>query len=145
MPVTISTLDRFKVETEFGDSYVVQTTYDWVFSERGLKEMATWTNVKLLGSGAFGSVWLEQKKNGGQLSAVKKLSRESVVRTGFSQEVIALATLIDVNTPLLIEPGFYWADERYLSSINTCLSSSLAGTKAVARYFWPWSTSDTGI
>lgn len=96
MAVQISTLDRFKVETKFGDGYVVQTTYDWVFSERRVKETTTWTEVEELGSGAFGSVWLE-KTEGGQLRAVKKLRRDSLMRTGFSQELVALVTLADVR------------------------------------------------
>lgn len=52
--------------------------------------------MKKIGSGAFGSVWLE-KKRGGQLRAVKRLQRDSMV--GFSQELLALVTLTDVSPP----------------------------------------------
>ncbi|KAL0634955.1 hypothetical protein Q9L58_006073 [Maublancomyces gigas] len=107
MAVSISSLDRFKVETEFGEGYVVQTTYDWEFSERRLKEISTWTEVRLIGSGAFGSVWLEQKKEGGQLRAVKKLRREFLKRTGFSQELVALVTLADYKHLFVEFFGWY--------------------------------------
>lgn len=120
MAVSISSLDRFKVETEFGEGYVVQTTYDWEFSERRLKEISTWTEVRLLGTGAFGSVWLEQKKEGGQLRAVKKLRREFVKQTGFSQELVALVTLADVRTRAPIESCFYLAETKYLVQSPVC-------------------------
>lgn len=120
MAVPISSLDRFKVETEFGEGYVVQTTYDWEFSERRVKEVSTWTEVRLLGSGAFGSVWLEQKKEGGQLRAVKKLRRELLMRTGFSQELVALVTLADVRTRVPIESCYCSAETRYLVQTLVC-------------------------
>lgn len=106
MAVSISTLDRFKLETAFGDGEVVQTTYEWEFSKRRVME-STWKEVKLLGAGAFGSVWLEKKTEGGQLRAVKKLRRECLIRTGFSQEIIALVTLTEVRSSFR---EFYWPD-----------------------------------
>lgn len=106
MAVSISTLDRFKLETAFGDSEVVQTTYEWEFSKRRAME-STWKEVKLLGAGAFGSVWLEKKTEGGQLRAVKKLRRECLIRTGFSQEIIALVTVTEVRCSFR---DFYRAD-----------------------------------
>lgn len=96
MAIPISKLDRFKLETEFKDGYVVHTTYDWEYSTKGPKKSSTWEEVKQIGSGAFGSVWLE-KSTGGQLRAVKRLQRDSLV--GFSQELLALVTLTDVSWP----------------------------------------------
>lgn len=96
MAFPISKLDRFKLETEFNDGYVVHTTYDWEYSTKGPKKSSTWKEVKQIGSGAFGSVWLE-KETGGQLRAVKRLQQHSAV--GFSQELLALITVTDVSSP----------------------------------------------
>lgn len=101
MAIPISSLDRFKVETEFEDGYVVNTTYDWEYSTRHLKESVKWYEVKKLGAGSFGSVWLERAE-GGQLRAVKRLQRESVV--GFSQELLALITLVNVSSSRISLP-----------------------------------------
>lgn len=120
MAVPISMLDRFKVETQFGEHFVVQSTYEWELSERRLKESSTWTEVKLLGAGAFGSVWLEQKKEGGQLRAVKKLRRESLMRTGFSQELVALVTLADASALAVDCIALYWANGLYVAQTLVC-------------------------
>lgn len=97
MAIPISTLENFKIETEFGDGFVVHTTYEWEFSTRLLKESSRWNEVKIIGSGAFGSVWLEKKARGGELRAVKRLQRGQLIRTGFSQELLALITVADVS------------------------------------------------
>lgn len=97
MAIPISSLERFKVETEFGDGFVVHTIYEWEYSARKLKGSTTWTEVKEIGAGAFGSVWLEKEETGGKLRAVKRLQRRSVAKTGFSQELLALITLTEVR------------------------------------------------
>lgn len=139
MAIPISKLDRFKVETEFGDGFVVHTTYEWEFSSRQLKGSTTWREVKEIGAGAFGSVWLEKEEPGGKLRAVKRLQRSTIARTGFSQELLALITLTDVSVPVMS------AYRAKVSSTNTSSSSFLAGTKTGMRYFWQWSTLSTGI
>lgn len=103
MAIPISTLDRFKVETKFGDNYVVNTTYEWEYSTRRVKESVKWNEVKMIGAGTFGSVWLERAE-GGQLRAVKRLQRNSVV--GFSQELLALITLANASSPGMFLPDF---------------------------------------
>lgn len=100
MAIPISKLDRFKLETEFNDGYVVHSSYDWEYSTKGPRQLATWKEVKRIGSGAFGSVWLEKEARG-QLRAVKRLQRDSL--TGFSQELLALVTLTDVSSPAVFE------------------------------------------
>lgn len=97
MSVPISKLDNFKLETEFGDGFVVNATFDWDLSTK-LKRSTTWKQEKLLGAGGFGSVWL-QKEPGGQLRAVKEIKRHLVVTLGFTQELLALITLADVCPP----------------------------------------------
>lgn len=54
--------------------------------------------MRLIGAGAFGSVWLEQEDKSGQLRAVKRLQRFSLGPTGFGQELLALITLADAST-----------------------------------------------
>lgn len=98
MAVSISTLDHFKVETTFGDGYVVHTTYEWEFSTRGQKRSTTWEEVKCIGRGAFGSVWLEKEQNGAQLRAVKRIPRATLAGTGISRELLALIAVGDVST-----------------------------------------------
>lgn len=97
MSVPASTIDRFKVETTFGDGYVVHTTYEWEFSTRGPKRSSTWEEVRRIGSGAFGSVWLEKEQEGGLLRAVKRLQRASLQRVEFSREIQALIAVGDVS------------------------------------------------
>lgn len=75
MAARTSKLDHHpKLETEFGDGYVVNMTYEWGFSMRQPTGLSKWKQEKLIGVGAFGSVWLERKDGGrGQLRAVKWL------------------------------------------------------------------------
>lgn len=103
MAVPKSMLDRFKVETEFGDGYVVNTTYNWEYSTRQQAQSVRWDEVVQIGAGTFGSVWLERAE-GGQLRAVKRLQRESGV--GFTQELLALITLADASLASLYLPDF---------------------------------------
>lgn len=121
MAVPVSTLENFKIETQFGDGYVVHTTYKWEFSTRGRGQSSKWEEVGLIGSGAFGSVWLEKEQKGGLLRAVKRLPRASLIKTGFSQELLALITVGDASAPrmfLLVLPH-YWTN-RMLAQTPFC-------------------------
>lgn len=98
MSVPISKLDNFKMETEFHVGYVVNTTVGWDLSTK--KTIHTkWTRQGKLGSGGFGSVWLEKNEEGGQLRAVKKLQRVDVAEMAFTNELVALITLADASAP----------------------------------------------
>lgn len=90
-----SSLDRFKIETEFGDGYVVQTTYEWELSAKVAKQ-SKWAEVERIGLGAFGSVWLEKQEPGGELRAVKRLQHDTLNRRSFTRELQALITLGEV-------------------------------------------------
>lgn len=98
MSVPISKLDHFKLETRFGDGFVVNTTIDWEFSNKRTR-LSTCRRERPLGRGAFGSVWLERETEGGQLRAVKIIQRNVVVAMGFTQELLALITLADAGVP----------------------------------------------
>lgn len=78
---------------------MVQTTYEWEFSSRKIKKLSRWNEVRLIGAGGFGSVWLEQEEGGGQLRAVKRLQRSSLGRTGYAQELLVLIMLADASSP----------------------------------------------
>lgn len=99
MAAHIPKLDHYKLETEFCDGSVVHTTYEWKFSTRELKESSIWECQRKIGSGGFGSVWLEKEKGTGQLRAVKRLDRGMLPEIGFTQELLALIRLKDVSTP----------------------------------------------
>lgn len=91
-------LDNFKLETTFGDGFVVTKNYEWDLSTRRQTGVTTWTAERLIGTGAFGSVWLE-KSDSGRLRAIKRMERHMVMQTGFSSELLALITLADVSIP----------------------------------------------
>lgn len=96
MAASASKLDDYKLETKFLEDCVVQTTYEWSSEER-VPTVSTWKQVRGIGTGAFGSVWL-QKETGGQLRAVKKLPQELLPGTGFLQELLASSKLKSVST-----------------------------------------------
>lgn len=95
----IPKLDHYKLETEFHDNYVVHTTYEWELSAKRPQESSAWVGQKKIGSGGFGSVWLEKEKETGQLRAVKRLGRGTLESMNFSQELLALIRLKDASTP----------------------------------------------
>lgn len=80
-PAPIPKLDHYKLETEFYDGYVVNPTYEWKFSTRRLKGSLKWKREKHLGTGVFGSVWLEKEEGGGQLRTVKSLDWQGLLRS----------------------------------------------------------------
>lgn len=85
----MSNLDKYKLQSEFLDD----------LSTKHQNGLSHWKREKLLGSGAFGTVWLEKEDPGGLLRAVKSIRRQDLAGTGFSQELIALITLSNVGAP----------------------------------------------
>lgn len=96
MTALVPKLDNYKLETEFCDGYVVHTTYEWELAARRPKE-SVWKQIKKIGAGAFGGVWLEKERESGQLRAVKMLPRDSLPKASFTQELLALVKLKDVS------------------------------------------------
>lgn len=99
MSVPISKLHKFKLETTFGDGYVVNVTDDWTLSTVHRRRL-TWKQEKMLGKGGFGDVWLQKEAETGKLRAVKKLRKETAMVMGFTQELLALIGLGDASTPV---------------------------------------------
>ncbi|KAL0634820.1 hypothetical protein Q9L58_006253 [Maublancomyces gigas] len=108
MSIPVSKLDHFKMETEFGRDFVINTTAGWNLSTKQNRR-TKWHRQRLLGTGGFGSVWLEQEENGSQLRAVKKLQRQDVMRMSFTHELVALITLAD-HRHLFVE-FFGWYED----------------------------------
>lgn len=93
-------LEHYKLETEFRDGYIINTTYEWELSTRRPK-VSTWKPERKIGNGAFGSVWSQRGKEG-QLRAVKNLPRDFLPGASFAQELLALIKLKDVSIPNFI-------------------------------------------
>lgn len=77
----------------------MQTTYEWEYSARTRQAEYRWNEVKKIGAGAFGSVWLEKEESRGELRAVKRLQRHTLNTTKFSQELLVMVMLADVCVP----------------------------------------------
>lgn len=96
-------LNEHKLETDFHGDEVVHRRGEWT----ALSSSKTWTTEKwrtmrMLGSGGFGSVWLQENcnedyKGERQLRAVKMLSRNSLPQSCESQELLALVKLGEVS------------------------------------------------
>lgn len=93
-----SKLDRFKLETSFGDGTVTHITYktDMAARKRRARVQTTWTDKRSLGSGGFGVVILQQA-DGGELRAVKKIYT-GAAKIDFTREITVMAKVAHVCT-----------------------------------------------
>lgn len=90
-----SKLDRFKLETSFGDGTVTHTTYQADIAAREHRaRVQTWTDKKHLRSG--GVVMLQQA-DGGELRVVKKVRAEAR-RMNVMRDITVLTQLTHVCT-----------------------------------------------
>lgn len=103
-----SNLDRFKLETSFGDGSVTHTTYT---TNRKAPVQTTWKDSKTIRSGGFGVVIL-QEADGGQLRAVKKIYN----RTG-KMDVLVMAEVAHVGTKLQSSESL---PTKYLAQGSVC-------------------------
>lgn len=92
----------YKLETKFHSDYVIHKTDEWKNrSSNRSWETSTWKKKGKIGSGSFGSVWLQEKEGGRkgkeQLRAVKMIPRDPSQGTSSSQELLALVKLKDVS------------------------------------------------
>lgn len=94
----MSRLDRYKLESTFGDDSVVHTTYrtDLKTRERNTAVQTKWTDGRTLGSGGFGIVLIQQT-DGGELRAVKKIMK-GFGNVDYSRELLVLTKVAHVRT-----------------------------------------------
>lgn len=95
----MSRLDRYKLDTSFGDGSVTHTTTrtDLAARQRKVAVQTTWNEKRTLGSGGFGIVTLQQT-DGGDLRAVKKIFK-GLGTFDFSRELVVLSKVAHVWTP----------------------------------------------
>lgn len=111
----IESIDKYKLITEFypKQGYVVHMVAQTVVQTPpaaantvGAETSITWTEVKRIGGGGFGSVGLEKGVVGGKetLRAVKRLSRDFYrnVKVDFTREVLALVAVKDVSSSVWV-------------------------------------------
>jgi hypothetical protein len=97
----IRRFNEYKLETGFHEGYVVHRTCEWklLSSERSW-ETSKWKDMKRVGNGGFGAVWLQEKEEerggSGELRAVKIIPRNFLLDAGKSQELLALVKMNEV-------------------------------------------------
>lgn len=91
-----SGLDRHKLETTFYDDHVVHKTYitNLATRQRRVPVKSKWTEKRLISSGGFGIVALEEDEKG-QLRAVKRYS-QGLRNVNHTQELKQLVDLKEV-------------------------------------------------
>lgn len=90
--------NEYKLETKFYDGYLVHKTFKWKhWSSSRSWEESTWKRRGRIGSGNFGTVWLEEEEERGELRAVKMIPRNPLQEAGQSHELLALVKLKEVS------------------------------------------------
>ena len=88
-------LDHYKLDAAQFDGCVVHTSYvsDRALNLRKVKVEKKWANVKLIGQGTFGEVWLQKEVNSEKERAVKVLRKHQMERQAieYKRELEALA------------------------------------------------------
>lgn len=89
-------LDRYKLDTIFSDGSVLNMTYrtDLATGERRTAVQTTWTDRRIIGSGGF-SIVILQESAGGRSRAVKKLFKV-MSNTNYAQELTVLLKVAEV-------------------------------------------------
>lgn len=53
-------LDKYELDTEFHDDYVVSPPYEWNLSQKRRAGLLRWKQEKIPGSGAIGTVYVQR-------------------------------------------------------------------------------------
>jgi hypothetical protein len=90
----------FQLDASFDPIYAV--TRENVSAADGKRRTAVkeWKRTKRLGNGVFGTVWLEEEMEKGELKAVKEVSKNgsTTARTDYTRELVALGRLSKVGS-----------------------------------------------
>ena len=90
----------YELKTEFFDNYVAHAAYhsDASRGKRLVKAVKTWRRERRLGSGGFGTVFLERSGTD-ELRAVKVIEKDmnSRAKIDYRRELIAMAVLAKVR------------------------------------------------
>lgn len=90
-------LEQFRLSVKFEGGFTIHPSSKNHISRVFASESdERWVQIRQIGKGAFGDVWLQQEEAGGELRAVKRLSQVSQ-QYDFSRELVTLATLVDVG------------------------------------------------
>lgn len=100
----MSKLNNYELETTFNDRSVTHTTYltDLESNHRKTAVETTWRFKKFLGSGASGTVTLEESVGGNQLRAVKGL-KKGKLRIDIELKVMSKIAAVFLSPPNLDE------------------------------------------
>ena len=103
-------VDFFRLDATFDPIFAV--TRENVRAAHGTRRTVVkeWRRTKRLGSGTFGTVWLEEETGKGELRAVKEVSKNGSTRakTDYTQELVALGRLSKVSyNPTTLPSRFY--------------------------------------
>jgi hypothetical protein len=99
-------VDFFRLDAKFDPIFAV--TRENVRAAHGTRRTVVkeWRRTKRLGSGTFGTVWLEKETEKGELRAVKEVAKNGLTtaKTDYTRELEALGHLSKVSynpAPLL--------------------------------------------
>ncbi|KAI5838211.1 hypothetical protein DFP73DRAFT_600316 [Morchella snyderi] len=117
-------LEEFKIETEFQGDSVLQRVGTWESgSSTKLWRTSRWKKKTVIGSGSFGTVWLQQREDYddenekvgggvGQLRAVKTVPRDLSQGASLSQELLAFVKLKQFGHLFVNFDGWYEDSEN---------------------------------
>lgn len=118
-------LARYKLDAIFTDNTVTHHPSTRLPPPGMANTTTVWNSDKVLGSGTFGTVWLQNEAGTGHLRAVKIISKAQ----SDTQELQTLVNLRDVSRPRAL----YVANVDAAASVRTISSSSSRGSKTRVR------------
>lgn len=134
-------LDRYKLDTIFAEDRVTNTTYrtDLATGERRTAVQTTWADRRIIGSGGF-SIVILQESAGGQSRAVKKLFK-GMANINYSHELTVLSRVAEVGCGSFYSEDLLTRHSFFSGRIFS--SSSTAGTRMSTSCSLPWNISST--
>jgi hypothetical protein len=105
MPLVSDLVKDSKLDTQFKGGLTVHVSYVSGASsrQRKIRKEETWRRLKQLGSGAYGTVWLENESTEQKVRAVKTIRKQADGSTpiDYSRELEAIAKFSHVKVSSL--------------------------------------------